>query len=149
MPFAEINTTLLNYMKPSERLIVAERTIFLSVEQGHEENEADFLARLREAARHCKFGQLKTCDDPEAELIRLRFIAGLRDKEIKLKLLEQLRTNDALSCQDLLQTIQYRSQAVKFAAARHPEPIGQDTIAFTKSRSNGNCYVHYNDSTIY
>ena len=33
--------------------------------------ETDFVAKLREAARYCKFETLKTSADPEAEVIRL------------------------------------------------------------------------------
>ena len=116
--FAEIQSTLISYLKPAERLVVAERTMFLSIEQGNAEKEADFLARLREAARYCKFNDLKTCNDPEAELIRLRFIAGLSDREAKLKLLEQLREKADLTCQDWMQTLQYRSQAERFVSSR-------------------------------
>ena len=133
LPFAEIQTTFLAYLKPTERLVVAERTMFLSTEQGSNENEADFLARLREAARYSKFDDLKNSNGPEAELIRLRFIAGLRNREAKLKLREQLRGNEALACQDLLQTLQYRSQPEKFVSS-HDNP-DKDTIAFsTKQR---------------
>lgn len=107
MKFQEIYATLTAYLKPTERLVVAERTMFLSTSQDSEESESDYLARLREAARYCKFEALKTSNEPEAELIRLRFIAGLKDKEEKLKLLDALRVNDRLSVEELLQTIQY------------------------------------------
>ena len=48
-------------------------------------------------------------------MIRLQFIAGQRDSELKLKLLEALRANDNLTVEKLLQRIQYRTQAKKFA----------------------------------
>ena len=65
--------------------------------QGGEDAETDYLVRLREAARYCKFVDLKAFPDPAAELIRLQFIAGLRDNESKLKFLEALRANDNLT----------------------------------------------------
>ena len=78
--------------------------------QGREEAETDYLSRLREAARYCKLIDLEASLDPEAGIIRLHFIAGLRDSAAKLKLLEALRANDNLTVEELLQLIQYRSQ---------------------------------------
>ena len=77
MKFIDIREDLKNYMKPQERLVVAERTDFLQMSQGGEEAETDYLARIREAARYCKFVDLKPSPDPEDEMIRLHFIAGL------------------------------------------------------------------------
>ena len=48
-------------------------------------------------------------------MIRLQFIAGLRDSESKLKLFEALRANDNLTVEELLQLIQYGTQAKRFA----------------------------------
>ena len=115
MKFIDFGKDLINYLKPQERLVVAERTGFLQMSQGGEEAETDYLARLRDAARYCKFVDLKASPDPEAEPIRLQFIAGQRDSESKLKLLEALRANDNLTVGDLLQRIQYRTQANRFA----------------------------------
>ena len=89
--------------------MVAEPTRILQMSQGGEEAETDCLARLREAARCCKFVDLKASPDPEAEMFRLHFIAGLRDSESKLKLLEALRANDNLTVEELLQLSQYRT----------------------------------------
>ena len=81
MKFIDIRKDLINYLKPQERLVVAERTGVLQMSQGEEEEEeeaeTDYLAKLREAARYCKFVDLKASLDPEAEVIRLQFIAGL------------------------------------------------------------------------
>ena len=71
-------------MKPQERLVVAERTGFLQMSQGGEEAETEYIARLGEAARYCKFVDLKSSPDPEAKMIRLQFVTGLRDSEEKL-----------------------------------------------------------------
>ena len=100
-------------MKPAERLVNSETTIFLSTAQGSDETETNFPTRLREAARYCKFETLKTSADLEAELTRLRFLAGLIDQEEKLKLLDPLRLNENLTVDELLQTLQYRSLAKK------------------------------------
>ena len=79
--------------------------------QRGEEAETEYLARFREAARYCNFVDLKASPDPAAEMIRLHFLAGLRDSEAKLKILEALRANDNLTVKELLQLIQYRTQS--------------------------------------
>ena len=48
-------------------------------------------------------------------MIRLQFVAGVRGSESKLKLLEALRANDNLTVEELLQPIQNRTQAKRFA----------------------------------
>ena len=115
MKFIDIRKHLINYLKPQERLVVAERTGFLQISQGGEEPETDYLARIREAARYCKFLDLKAPPDPEAEMIRIQFIAGLRDSESNLKLLEALKANNNLTLEELLQLIRYSTQAKSFA----------------------------------
>ena len=71
--------------------------MFLSTAQGSDETESDFLAELREAARNCNFETLKTSAVSEAELIRHRSLAGLKDREEKLRRLDALRLNENLS----------------------------------------------------
>ena len=63
MKFIDIRKDLINYLKPQERLVVAERTGFLQMSQEGEEAETDYLARLRKAARYCKFVDLKASPD--------------------------------------------------------------------------------------
>ena len=137
MKFMDIRKDLINYLKPQERLVVAERTGFLQMSQGGEEAETDYLARLREAARYCKFVDLKASADPEAELIRLQFIAGLRDSESKLKLLEALRANDNLTVEELLQPIQYRTQAKRFAESSVHQSTSS-VVAYAEKRGPNN-----------
>ena len=48
-------------------------------------------------------------------MFRIIFIAGLRDSEAKLKLLEALRANDYLTVEELLQFIQHRTEAKRYA----------------------------------
>ena len=115
MKLIDIRKDLIYYLKPHEKLVVAERNCFLQMSQGGEEAETDYLARLREDARYCKFVDVKASSEPEAEMIRLQFIAGLRDNESMLKLLEALRAIDNLTVEELFQLIQNRTQAKRFA----------------------------------
>ena len=87
------------------------------------ENHRNFLARLKEAARYCEFGNLKTIADPEAYMIRLHFIAGLQNSEHKIKVLEDLQQND------ILLIIQLREQTVHFVKKRNES---NETVAFAR-----------------
>ena len=53
---------------------------------------------------------MKTIADPEAYMIRLRFIAGLQNSEHKLKVLEHLQQNPDATIDDILLVIQQREQ---------------------------------------
>ena len=61
-------------------------------------SSGDFWARLKEVTRYWEFGSLKTVADPEAYMIRLRFIAG-----------EQ----NYATINDILLVIQQREQTVQ------------------------------------
>ena len=68
-----------NHLRDSEL-----RYIHMSVIQGVGESDDDFLARLREEARYFDLKKLKTAVNPEEELVKMKFISGLRDPEAKL-----------------------------------------------------------------
>ena len=86
LEFEVIKTTIMNYIQPRTRLVIADRTNFLQISQSAGENEKDFMARLNEALVHCQWDSLQnTAND---ELIKLRFIAGLYSDKLKLKILK-------------------------------------------------------------
>ena len=61
--FNEIYIVVRNYCRPRLHVVVAVRAMFLSTVQNQGEFDDDFLGRLREAARYCKFTVLnKTAD---------------------------------------------------------------------------------------
>ena len=74
-----------------EKPVIAEQTKFVAISKRNGESSGDFLARLKEAAQYCEFGNLKTVADPEAYMIPFRFIAGLQNSEHKLKVLDHLQ----------------------------------------------------------
>ena len=51
----------------------------LSVIEGVGKSDHNFLARLKEEARYYDFEKHKTAADPEKELVKIKFISGLRD----------------------------------------------------------------------
>ena len=95
-PYKDIRLAIQNYIS-KERVVTAERAKFLSVIQGVGESDDDFLARLREETRYCDFEKLKTAGNPEEELVKIKFISGLRDPEAKLRLLDGIKAKPAMS----------------------------------------------------
>ena len=128
MAFNEIETVLENYLQRRKRLVIAEQTKFVAITQRNGESSGDFLARLKEAARYCEFGNLKTIVDPEAHMIR--FIAGLQNSEHKLKVLEHLERNPDATIDDILLVIQQLEQTVQFVN-KHNEP--NETVSFARN----------------
>ena len=80
-PYKDIRLAIQIYI--SKERVTAERAKFLSVIQGVGESDDDFLARLREEARYCDFEKLKSAANREEELVKIKFISGLRHPEAK------------------------------------------------------------------
>ena len=68
----------------------------MALTQRNGESSKEFLARLKEAARYCEFGNLKMIADLQAYMIPLGFIAGLQSSEQKLKVLNILNKTRTL-----------------------------------------------------
>ena len=115
-PVKQTRQALQNYISPKERVETAERAKFLSVVQGVGESEDDFLAHLREEARFCDFEKLKTVTNPEDELVKIKFISGLRDPEAKLRPLDGIKTKPTMSLSEKTENLQFRSKAMAFAS---------------------------------
>ena len=115
-PYKDIRLAIQNYISPKERVVTAERAKFLSVIQGVGESDDDFLARLREEARYCDFEKLRTAANPEEDLIKIKFISGLRDPEAKLRVLDGIKAKSAMSVK-MTESLQFRSQAMTFASS--------------------------------
>ena len=115
-PYKDIRLAIQNYIPPKERVVTAERAKFPSVIQGVGESDDDFLARLKEA-RYCDFEKLKTAANPEEELVKIKFISGLRDPEAKLRLLDGIKAKPAMSVTEMTESLQFRSQAMAFASS--------------------------------
>ena len=77
-----------NYVSPKERVITAKNAEFLSTMQNVGESDDNISARLREKAGYCDFKAPKTAANPKAELVKIKFISGLRDPEAKFRLLD-------------------------------------------------------------
>ena len=104
MKFCDIEKKIQSYLQPKTRITLIERTLFNQINQENSESAADYLVRLRKAARYCKFEELKLCNDPEEEMIKVAFISGLSNEVSKAKLLIQL-SNEDLSLAQMQQVL--------------------------------------------
>ena len=59
-PFSEIKRVIKQYIEPTKRLEIADRTDFMLLKQENNESEVDFWSRLNEASVHCNWNDLKS-----------------------------------------------------------------------------------------
>ena len=115
--YIDIRPAIQNFVSPKERVVTAKRDKFLSVIQGLGESNDNFLARLREEARHCDFKKLKTAAKPEKKLVKIKFISGLRDPEAKLRLLDGIKAKPTMSITEMTKNLTFGSQEMAFASS--------------------------------
>ena len=116
-PYKDIRLVIQNYISAKERVVTAERAKFLFIIQSVGETDDGFLARLREEAPYCDFEKLKPAANPEEDLVKIKFISGLRDPEAKLRLLDGIKAKPAMSVTEMTESLQFRSQAMAFASS--------------------------------
>jgi hypothetical protein len=86
MEYAVIKKLILHYIHPSKRILITDRTNFMVKYQKNNESELDYLTTLKHASLTLKDKHYQ----PKTELIKMKFVSGLRDSNLKLKLLEHL-----------------------------------------------------------
>jgi hypothetical protein len=111
--FASIKKAIEDYIEPRKRLIIADRTNFLQLTQNQGESVVDFLSRINDASVHCYWDSLAT-EGPNNELVKLRFIAGVRDDGLKLKILEKLQVQPSLTISEIIDFCQMNAQLSEF-----------------------------------
>lgn len=136
--FSDINKVIQSYIQPKERLVIAERTNFLQLNQSEGETETDFLTRLNSASEHCKWEDLANTD-PCAELIKLRFIAGLRSDNLKLKVLEKLQMNSKMTVAEIVDFCQMSLQVQSFVKPEANLPPSETMHVAKQSSIIKNC----------
>ena len=111
--FDDIRKKILAHVQPKKKLVIAERTNFMSLRQEPTENVAQYMRRLRGAALHCEFNSLndsKALQTGEDDLIQMRLIDGLHDMNLKMKLLEFLQSSKSAhnlsTCVEFLQQLE-------------------------------------------
>ena len=96
MNFANIEQIIKEKIRPKKKLIIAERAHFMQINQMPGESISDYAQRLRKAAQFCEFNNLGTAEasqTSEDELLQMRLVDGLYNKQHKVKLLEFFQTS--------------------------------------------------------
>lgn len=88
MNFLDLKKSLLSYLVPTKKLIIAERTKYFKMAQQQGDNVAEFVAKLRKAAESCDFENLKSVTSINDELLLSQLIVGLIDSRIRAKVIE-------------------------------------------------------------
>ena len=133
--FSKIKTCILQYVEPRKRLQIADRTNFLQMSQLPGESEVDYLARLNQASMLCDWHKLKT-SEPAEELIKLRFIAGLRNEKLKLRVLEKLQQNPSFDITEIIDFCQMSVQLTEYVQP-NGDPIKESDSFFVQKPSRG------------
>ena len=112
MTFKEIYENLSCYLKPKNYIVIAERTKFHSLKQEDNESVMDFLCRLRCAAKTCKFDELKRVTDPAEEMVKVAFVAGLYDRELKERILNTIVSHESMST-EMIQNLIIQNNSIR------------------------------------
>ena len=84
-------------MRPKKRLVVAERTKFMSIKQEIDEPIIKYQDRLRNAKGYCKFEKIGQDEQRrEEDLIQLRLIENIYNASHRYKIMEQLQIGECL-----------------------------------------------------
>ncbi|PAA80925.1 hypothetical protein BOX15_Mlig029604g7 [Macrostomum lignano] len=140
LSFEDIQTTFVTYLRPKEKLIIAERARFFKTQQLQGESISDFVSRLRQAATDCKFDDLKACRSPSEELISTALIAGLRDSREQQRVLEAMQLK-LMSVSEITDFIRNLEQVDGFVARQMDKATGQ-----SKSPCTYEATLHYAQS---
>ena len=116
-PYKDMRLAIQSYSSPKERVVTAERAKFLSVITGVGDSDGNSLAYFREQARYCDFEKLKTADNPEDELGKIKIISGLRDPEAKPRLLDGIKAKPTMSITEMTKSLQFRIEAMIFGSS--------------------------------
>ena len=145
MEFTDIKKILKDYLTPRKKLIIAERARFFEAKQLDGESAGDYLQRLRKISQYCDFDNLRG----EEDIVKLKFISGLRDCSIKQKILEaniakELNLNDSV---ELVKSIEQISSFANPSAdvvdkgrlAPYQETNEIDALKFSADRMITDC----------
>ena len=139
MLFKDIKQVIENYLAPRKRLVIADRTNFLQLHQKDGEPVVDYLSRLNEASVFCKWDELKQ-GNPTEELIKLRFIAGLKDPGLKIKILEKMQLSPKLDIHSIVDFCQMDAQVTNFAdEAKAATGTSNSEVLYLNSKKCGRC----------
>ncbi len=148
MKFSEIEAAIKSYIKPKSRLTIAERTKFNQTIQSVNETAQDFLAKLRKNSQYCNFGAFRDCNDPEEEMVRVAFVAGLSNKIVQEKILEKLQTSPDMSVEQLKDFVQQYEEVMRFVENNNSKAEAQTDSEVHHSRPQFNSNKQRSDIPI-
>ena len=79
---------IMNYVKPTDKLIWAERTKFFSLKQDKDETIQDYVTNLRKQAENCDFESLKQSSNLQESLVVHQLITGVHSRVFQERILE-------------------------------------------------------------
>ena len=123
LKFEEIRQIILSKLQPKKRLVIAERTQFMALEQMETEATRDYVHRLRMGARYCDFhllGAEGATQSAEDELVQMRMIAGMRNAAHRIKMLEFLQASTDVSLEGCIEYAQQLELIQDFRAPSMP-----------------------------
>ena len=123
MKFKEIKELLKDYLTPRKKLVIAERARFFEAKQLDDECDSEYIQRLRKVSQYCEFDKL----NGEEDIVKLKFISGLRDGTIKQKLLEaniakELTLNESVELVKNIEQISYYTCSRHAIVDNNPKP---------------------------
>ena len=77
------------------------------------ETFVDYLSRVNEISGLCMWDELKT-GEPAKEMIKLKFVAGLKNEALKVKVLQKLQVNPKADLEGLVDFCQLYPQLANF-----------------------------------
>ena len=116
LTFSEIQVKINSYLEPKKKLVVAERAQFYARKQMVGESVSQFVVALQEAAENCEFDKLKVATDPCQDMIKMGLIAGLRNVDFKIKVLEKFQSVE-LSIVEIVEMVQQLENVTEFISA--------------------------------
>lgn len=145
MEFKAIREALDLYLEPKSHIVAAERTRFYQCRQQANESISDFIARLRQMAKHCQFDRLKQSADPTEEMVLMGLVAGLRDPTIQSVVLEKMASTD-LSISAVHELVRHIEQLRNFVGEHVSGPTGAQSDQIHQHTSTTYPSTHQIDS---
>ena len=128
------------------RLFLNEPCSYRQSVQNRRETDDEFLIRLSGASLFCKFSEFNNTADAEDEMIRIKFISGLRSADCNLKLIEPSKIKTDKSLLHVKADLQFSDQAQHFAGLKLKIETKEEITNHSKStlRKLGNVEKVYN-----
>ena len=86
--YTDVKGKIVNYVKPTIKLLYAERTKFFVLKQDESENVKDYVSKLRTQAENCDFESLKQSTNIQESMVLHQLICGIKSKSLQEKILE-------------------------------------------------------------